>query len=72
MPGLQGLFSRLKKCQNKLSHKLKKPKRSIIHCDEDGNLIIEDGVEYNDFVLVAPLPVTVEEWQRRNIEDEKP
>ena len=49
----------------------KKPKRSVVYIDTDGNYLWEEGVEYNDGVLVAPVPMTVEEWEKRNIEDDK-
>lgn len=69
MAGYSGLASRLKKCQSKLSHLTRKPIRSVVFTDKNGDPIIEDGVEYNERgVLAIPQPMDCDEWERLNME----
>lgn len=69
MAGYSGLVSRLKKCQSKLSHLTRKPIRSVVFVDREGNMIIEEGVEYNERgVLAIPQPMDCDEWEQFNME----
>lgn len=71
MAGYSGLAGRLKKCQSKLSHLIRKPIRSVVFTDKNGDLIIEDGVEYNERgVLAIPQPMDFNEWEQFNMEYE--
>ena len=72
MSGLAGLVGRIKKCQKVFSMMTKVPKRSVVYMDENREILWEDGVEYNaGGVLVVPLPVTIDQWEQRNIDNEK-
>ena len=66
MAGLSGLISRAKKCEKVFSLLNRTPKQSIVYMDIEGNLLIEDGVDYNDAVLAIPEPMTVDEWEQSN------
>jgi len=64
MPGYAGFLNRLKKLEKKLSVLLAPPIRSVIFMDSDGELIIEEGVEYNKTgVLAVPMPMSMDEWE---------
>lgn len=64
MAGIDGLLKRAKKCKDYLSKLTRPPKRSIVYMDRDGEILWEDGVEYNKKgVLAAPLPMSAEEWE---------
>jgi hypothetical protein len=64
MSGLTGLISRIKKCQNLFQIQNTIPRRSVVFMDQDGEIIIEEGVEYNESgVLAVPLPVSLDEWE---------
>ena len=68
MAGLSGLMSRVKKCQKTFSLLNRTPKKSIVYMDLEGNYMWEDGVDYNESVLAIPKPMTIDEWERKNIE----
>lgn len=64
MSGYSGFSSRLKKCQKLLSVLLAPPVVSVVFMDQNGELIWEDGIEYNESgVLAVPLPVSLDEWE---------
>ena len=69
MAGKTELSNRLKKCEKGYRLANKPNKRGVAYVDENGDLILEDGVEYNDGVLAVPLPMTLEEWEQRNIDE---
>ena len=71
MSGLSGLVGRIKKCQKVFSLMTKIPKRSVVYMDENREILWEEGVEYNaGGVLVVPLPMTVDQWEQNNINNE--
>lgn len=71
MSGYAGLVSRIKKCQAKISYLNRTPVVSVVYMDENGEQILEEGIEYHERgILLIPLPMTVDEWERRNIMDE--
>ena len=68
MAGIVGLTSRIKRCEKALFILQRKPKSSFVYMDKDGNYLWDDDVEYNDEgVLALPLPMTLDEWEFRNI-----
>jgi len=70
MSGYSGLVSRIKKCQKVCSFITRTPIRSIVFMDKDGELIWEEGVNYNKKGLLAvPLPMSIEDWEKRNYEE---
>ncbi len=71
MSGFAGLASRIKKCQKLCFFLTRKPIRSFAYMDENGEMIIEEGVEYNERgVLLIPLPMTIDEWEEKNIRED--
>ena len=68
MAGLAGLASRIKKCEKRLALLNHQPIVSVVFMDECGEVIFEDGVEYNHRgVLAVPLLTSIDEWEEKNI-----
>lgn len=67
MSGYSGFASRIKKCQKLLSVIFAPPVVSVVFMDQDGEIIWEEGVNYNSTgVLVVPLPLGLDEWEMNN------
>lgn len=45
---------------------LKDRRNNIVYMDDEGNVLWEEGVNYNVGVLAVPLPLTAEQWQQKN------
>lgn len=68
MAGFAGLVYRVKKCQARLSILNRSPIRSVVFMDVNGEMILEDGVEYNERgVLLVPAPMGIDEWEAFNM-----
>lgn len=64
MSGYSGFASRIKKCQKLLSVLFDRPIVSIVFMDQDGELLWEEGVEYNRLgVLAVPIPLGLDDWE---------
>lgn len=64
MSGYSGFSSRIKKCQKMLSALFAPPIVSFVFMDQNGEMLWEEGVEYNDQgVLALPLPLGLDEWE---------
>jgi hypothetical protein len=68
MSGISGIFARVRKC-GKLFSSLHKPRvQSIVYMNRAGEILWEEGVEYNpNGVLVIPQRMTLEDWESANI-----
>lgn len=71
MSGKTELLNRLKKCEKGYRLANKQNKRGVAYVDDNGELILEPGIVYNDGVLAVPLPMTIEEWEQKNIDEGK-
>lgn len=66
MSGINHLKTRIKRIEKTSKTTLAGPVRSVVYMDDDGNLLFEEGVKYNDGLLVVVKPAkTIEEWERR-------
>jgi hypothetical protein len=71
MSGISGILGRVRKC-GKIFTLLNKPRvQSIVYMNSEGEILWEEGVEYNPTgVLVVPQRMTLEEWESANIRAE--
>lgn len=70
MAGYTGLKSRIKKCRKIIGLRNNKPKVGVVYFNENGDLLWEEGVEYNDCVLAVPLEMGIDEWEEMNIRND--
>lgn len=54
MAGLMQLKSKIKRLTKACKVALEGPIVSVVHMDTEGNILWEDGVNYNDGLLVVP------------------
>ena len=72
MPGISGFKNKIKRLSKANLAPLVGSPVSIVFMDEDGEILWEEGVNYNTGVLAVPLPCSIDEWEERNIlEDRK-
>ena len=66
MAGLMQLKSKIKRLTKASKVALEGRVVSVVHMDPEGNVQYEDGVNYNDGLLVVPIPSSsIQEWEAR-------
>ncbi len=64
MGGISHLKNRTKKLGKASFEALQGKKQSIVYIDTEGNILWEEGANYNSGVLAVPLPCTSDEdWE---------
>ncbi len=67
MAGISHLKNKVKKLSKESFDVLKGKRQSIVYSDGKGNILWDDKVHYNEKdVLVAPLPMSEEEWEEQH------